>query len=117
MRLLIVDDSELLRERIRLSVSAISPETEIREAATLEEGRRGCREFLPQVAVLDIQLPDGNGYDLLRQIKVEKKCSCVVILSNHPFYRKKCLAAGADFFFDKSDEFERFVETVGKVIA
>ena len=45
--------------------------------------------------------------------------SCVVIIfTNYPYpqYRKKCMEAGADFFFDKSMEFEKIPEVLGQLV-
>ena len=116
MTLLIVDDFQPLRARIGMTVSALAPDTQIREAASHAEASAALLEFEPGVVVLDIQLPDGNGYDLLRILKRDHASARVFVLSNHPFYRKKCLEAGADHFFDKSEEFDLFAETIARVI-
>jgi DNA-binding NarL/FixJ family response regulator len=60
------------------------------------------------LVVLDIQLPGGNGMNLLKQIKNSEKESEVIMLTNHAgeYYRRKCNDLGARYFLDKTNEFE-----------
>ena len=65
------------------------------------------------MVILDIQVPPGpnlrNGIDVLRLTKKEHPHSGVIMLTNfdNSYYRKECERLGADFFFDKSNEFEQ----------
>jgi DNA-binding NarL/FixJ family response regulator len=54
-------------------------------------------------------MPDGSGIDVLQNIKQGEAAPIVIILTNYPFpgYRQKCMQAGADFFLDKSTEFDQ----------
>jgi DNA-binding NarL/FixJ family response regulator len=54
---------------------------------------------------------------VLKKIEKRKGAPIVIILTNYPHsqYRKKCMDAGADFFFDKSGEFEKIVEVVSGI--
>jgi len=68
--------------------------------------------------ILDIRMPGGSGIDVLEDIKKINAAPIVIILTNYPYpqYRKKCMAAGADYFFDKSSEFEKVTEVLKKLI-
>jgi len=59
----------------------------------------------------DTRSPDTRwrGINVLRKIKKQSPETVVVILTNYPYaaYRKHCTELGADFFFDKSTEFEK----------
>lgn len=68
----------------------------------------------PDIAILDIQLPDGSGIDLLSKIKNMRKETVVIMLTNYPYsiIRKRCDELGADYFFDKSTEFEKVLEVL-----
>lgn len=72
------------------------------------------RQLRPEVAILDIQMPAGSGIDVLAHIKKESPLTTVIILTNYPLplFRKRCLKAGADYFFDKSTEFEKVIEVL-----
>lgn len=69
----------------------------------------------PQIAILDIQMAgDRNGIDVLKLFKRSVPFVTVIMLTNHSTarYRLECNRAGADFFFDKSTEFEKLNSTV-----
>ncbi|MGH7455074.1 MAG: response regulator, partial [bacterium] len=71
-------------------------------------------QLQPEVAILDIQMPDGSGIDVLAHIKKESPQTTVIMLTNYPLppFRKCCLEAGADYFFDKSTELEKVIEVL-----
>ena len=77
------------------------------------------RESRPEVVILDIRMPDETGLDVLERIRKEKPAPKVIVLTNYPFvqYRKKCLEAGASFFFDKSTEFHKIPQAVEQLRA
>ena len=52
--------------------------------------------------------------DVLRDVKASNPATKIVILTNYPSaqYRSKCMEAGADFFFDKSNEFAKVLEVM-----
>lgn len=108
LRILIADDSEILRESLRALIGPLAYADIVAEVATAGEAVRKVEELKPDVAVLDIEMP-GSGIRALKQIKAEYPGVHVIMLSNHagPYYRKVCLRAGADHFLDKSMEFEK----------
>jgi DNA-binding NarL/FixJ family response regulator len=59
-------------------------------------------------------MPQGNGIKVLEEIKKNLQSPKVIIFTNYiyPQYRKKYMNAGADFFFNKSTEFEKLIDTV-----
>ncbi len=74
------------------------------------------RELNPHAVVLDTRLPDETGIEVLKEIKKFNFDTKVIIFSNHSFpqYREKCLALGADFYFDKATEFEQVSRTIAQ---
>ncbi|PRB65275.1 MULTISPECIES: response regulator [unclassified Microbacterium] len=68
-RVFLVDDHEVVRRGIA-GILALDPElTVVGEATTYSEAVVRIAETLPDVAVLDVHLPDGSGIDLCRQIR------------------------------------------------
>ena len=67
--------------------------------------------------VLDIQMPRGTGLDVLKNIKHDGGRPIVVVFTNFPYpqYRKRALEFGADYFFDKTTEFEKLRELFGQL--
>jgi DNA-binding NarL/FixJ family response regulator len=118
MKIFIADDSAVVRERLKEMLSEI-PEVKIIGQA--EDGLQATNlieELNPDVVVLDIRMPRGNGIDVLEKIKKNNPALIVIMLTNYPYpqYRKKCMKAGADYFFDKSSEFEKVTEVLEKLI-
>ena len=118
MRLFIVDDSSLICERIRAVVSDIKGFEIVGEAAEQSEAIQSINKTNPDVVILDIRLPKGNGIEVLRELKNKDHAPVVIVLTNYPYpqYRVKCNAIGADYFFDKSTEFERIKEVLKQLI-
>jgi two-component system response regulator DevR len=69
----------------------------------------GVAELMPAVLILDMTLSAGNGYDVLQAVKQQPSAPLIIVLTNHPAYRQRSLDAGADYFFDKSAEFDRLL--------
>jgi len=69
----------------------------------------------PDLVVLDISMPDGNGIQVLEAIKKPRRVGPdIIMLTNfaHEAYRERCRELGAAYFFDKSAEFEEAVEMI-----
>ncbi len=64
--------------------------------------------------VLDLNLPGMSGLEVLALLKASPSPPVVVVLTNHPQERDRlaCVRGGADFFFDKSHDFDRVVSVV-----
>jgi DNA-binding response OmpR family regulator len=64
---------------------------------------------LPAIVVLDINLPGKSGLQLLRAIKAAHHGLIVIMLTNQAddYYRKLAQSLGADYFLDKSNDFEQ----------
>ncbi len=114
MKILIADDSGAVRERIKLLLSDIEDVEMIGEARNVGQAMEQIRQLIPDVIILDIRMPDGSGMDVLRHIRKRGGLPVVIMLTSypHPQYRKRCMEAGADFFFDKTEEFEKVAEAV-----
>ena len=76
------------------------------------------RSAAPDLVIQDVQTTDGNGLDLLAAIKQEEMSPLVIVLTNdaYPAYRKAYLQAGADFFLDKSSEFDQIPEVLRRLL-
>ena len=109
MKLLIVDDSSAVYGRLLAMLGGVEHLTALSIARTLQEANEKSRDFCPDVAVLDMNLPDGNGLDALRVIKGNCPDAHLFMFSNQIEYRDRARRAGADGFYDKSLEFEALV--------
>ena len=108
MIIVIADDSSLLRDRIKSLLNSFNNISVVYEAENGVEALQLIREKEPDLAILDIRMPEMNGIEVLKKIRELKMKTKVCILSNYayPIYKKKCLEAGADYFLSKTEEFE-----------
>ncbi len=110
----IVDDSSIIRERILEKLGMLPMISTVLQAKDYQSANQIIDKEQPDIAILDIQLPDGSGIDLLSKIKNMRKETVVIMLTNYPYsiIRKRCDELGADYFFDKSTEFEKVLEVL-----
>ena len=76
------------------------------EAADGPEAVSSVDRLLPDVLVLDLQMPGYNGLEVLARVRASWPACRVIVLTNHaePAYRLACMRLGADAFLDKSGE-------------
>lgn len=119
MKVLIADDSEPIRKRLSDLISELEGVEIAGQAGSVTDAVDSVIRLKPDVVILDIRMPGGSGLDVLEKIKKSMPWVCVIMLTNYPEapYRKKCQEAGAEYFFDKSSEFEKVGEALMKFIA
>jgi DNA-binding NarL/FixJ family response regulator len=109
IKIFIADDSLIVRERLVTMLNELAGIEVVGQAENVAEAISEIQKTQPEVVILDIQMPDGSGIDVLRNVKQAETAPMVIILTNYPYqkHRQKCLNAGADFFLDKSIEFDQ----------
>ena len=114
MKLLIVDDSVIVREILRDSLGEVEGIEIVGEASNASEAVEMIRRLRPDVVVLDFKMPDGNALSVLKEIRSENLSPLVLMFTNYPHlqYRDACLDAGAHYFFDKSIDFDKVIEVL-----
>jgi DNA-binding NarL/FixJ family response regulator len=110
----IVDDSPVVRDRLLAMISELPNVEVVGQADVAFEAIHSIRRLRPAVVVLDISMPGGSGMYVLETVKKDRPGPMVIMLTNfaHEPYRQKCLQLGADYFFDKSTEFERVTQVL-----
>jgi len=111
---LIVEDSLLIISRILDMLEEAENVKLVIHASNFSESMKMINEINADVVLLDINLPDKSGIELLQVIKTSHPQTKVIILTNHACedYRQLCNHMGADFFFDKSNDFEKIPEAI-----
>ncbi|MBL6964796.1 MAG: response regulator [Bacteroidetes bacterium] len=106
MKLLIADDSSIIRKSLKRLLLTLNNHIQVFESGNVKQTLDLFQELNPDLIILDIMLPDGNGIDALKVIKQQKPAQKVMIYTAYPdaLNRKKCEEAGADYFFDKADD-------------
>jgi len=118
IKVVIVDDSVEIRERLAARLWEI-PGVEIAgQEATVAEALRAVRELKPDVMILDLRLPDGNGLEVLRVMQRERSPTRVIVLTCFPYpqYEQRARAAGAYAFLNKSKDFGRVADLVRSLL-
>ena len=107
LRVLVVDDSTAVRERLRLHVDDVDGVQVVGEASDGHQAVALLETADPHVVVLDLRMPGLNGFGTLKEIKARDPSRTVIVMTNYayPQYRQRCLKEGADFFLDKSTDF------------
>ncbi|HWP57552.1 MAG TPA: response regulator transcription factor [Candidatus Acidoferrales bacterium] len=109
MKLLIADDSPMLRERLATLLSQIPGIELVGQAENGREAVRLAATLKPDIVVMDIKMPEKNGIEALVEIKKEQSSPRVVIFTSFPFpqHEKRCLELGAERFLDKSNDIDQ----------
>ena len=109
MRVFIVDDSKVVVERLADLVNEV-PGVELAGRANDVPGAiHSILKTNPDVIILDLQMPGGSGLEVLRSIRLTHPSLWVLVCTNYPYpqYREECISAGANYFLDKSADFEK----------
>jgi DNA-binding NarL/FixJ family response regulator len=120
LRVLLVEDSKVLAERIGELISLIDGVNLIgttdAEAVAVSVASRESID----VIVLDLHLKQGTGFGVLRALSASGKRPAIIVLTNYdlPEYKTAALALGATHFLDKARDYDRLpqlIEEVGRV--
>ena len=117
-KVFVVEDSAAIRSRLIELLGDIEGVSVVGEAGTPGEAVAGILRTQPHCVVLDLQLIDGTGVDVLRAVRAGSPEVAFVVLTNHPSaqYRRVCMEAGAAFFLDKSTEFGKLKHAVAQCL-
>lgn len=119
LRVLLVEDSKLISERLLELLADIPRVNVVATAASESDALVAVHETAPDVLVLDLHLKQGTGFGVLKAMHSLEKYPSVVILTNYalPQYRTQAQMLGAQYFLDKSCEFERLPEVIQEIAA
>ena len=112
LRVVIVEDSERILTHLAEELSAIENVCIAGTAATEAQALKLLARRHWDLAILDLQLKDGNGLRVLKAVREQiADAGTIAVFTNYAFpqYRKRSLELGADYFFDKSRELPRLV--------
>jgi DNA-binding NarL/FixJ family response regulator len=118
MRVFIADDSTVVVERLADLLRDVPGVELVGQASDVPEAVRCIQRLSPDAVILDLNMPGGTGLDVLRAIRPGHPCLHVLICTNFPHhqYREECFNAGANFFLDKSSEFDKIPAILRELI-
>jgi len=105
LKIIIADDSKLIRDVVSRTLSRIEGFNVIGVAANGVEALELVREREPQLLVLDITMPLKDGITVLDELRAEGSDLVIAMFTadQSPFARKACLDLGANYYVDKSE--------------
>jgi DNA-binding NarL/FixJ family response regulator len=108
----VVEDSDIVRTRLVALLAETRGVEVAGEAASVADALTRLPAERPDAVLVDLRLPDGDGFDVIRAAKALTPVPLVVVLTSYayPQLEAQGLAAGADWFLDKSTEFLRVPE-------
>lgn len=98
--ILVIDDEVQIRRFLKMSLEAYG--YSVKEAENGEEGFRAVFDYHPDLIILDLELPDTNGLDLLKKIRLSSTIPVLVLsVKNDENDKIKLLDSGADDYLTK----------------
>lgn len=118
-RLLLVDDHPIMRHGLAQLIRAEEGLEVCGEAGTARDGLAAVTELQPDLAVIDLTLPDKNGLELLKDIQALHPGMLCLVLSMHDedMYCERALRAGARGYIMKEAAADHLITAVRKVLA
>ena len=119
LRLLVVDDHEVVRQGLVALLGRREGFQVVAEAGTVAEAIEAARRFQPDIVVMDVRLPDGSGVEACREIRSEFPSTRVVMLTSYPDEEAvlSAIVAGASGYLLKQVRARDLItalETVGR---
>lgn len=114
MKVLVIGDSLKIRQRL-INIVCESEDMElIGQSKVTSEAMNICLSLRPDMVIMDMDAQTNDSAGMLTQIKKCNASIVVIALSNYPFaeYATKCIESGADYFLEKSTEFDQ----IGKIL-
>jgi len=113
---MLADDSGPLRRRLAALLERFPNIQVVGEAEDVDQAIDSVDRLHPDLVVVDLHMP-GSGLSLIEYLAGRPARPTLVVLTNYASrqYRDHCLHAGADYFYDKSTEFEAAVQTLGNL--
>ena len=117
LKILIVDDHDIVRKGLAMLVSRQEDLTVVAEAGTVAEAVEKARETVPDVVVMDIRLPDGTGIEACREIRDENSDVKVLMLTSYSDEEAVMgsIMAGASGYLLKEIRSQEIVDAIRRV--
>jgi DNA-binding NarL/FixJ family response regulator len=117
-RVFLVDDHAMFRDGLRQLINMEPDLTVCGEAANAAEAHREICQCAPDLVIVDISLPGGNGIDLIKTLKSEFADLLTLVVSMHDesLYGERALRAGAMGYLMKSEPARTVLDAIRTVI-
>ncbi len=112
LRVLLVEDSRVLAERLRESLDGLEDVVVVGVVADESSAVAAVREHQPDVIVLDLQLKAGTGFGVVQKLGPARPK--IIVFTNYvlPEYQRRARSLGVEHFLDKSVDYERLPQLI-----
>lgn len=119
LRIFLVEDHETIRDGLKLLLNSQSDMEVVGEADNGRAAVHLAEQFLPDVVVMDISMPEVNGFQATKKLKERCPQAKVLILTRHtePVYLQELLQAGASGYVLKQSKSEELIRAILAVAA
>jgi len=120
IRVMLVDDSELVRRGIAAVLASAGPSIKVvGEAGNVATAVSECLRIKPDIVLMDIRMPDGQGFDACRQILRNQPATKVIVLTSYAndSFVYESVAAGAQGYLMKEIDPSGLIQAVRDVAA
>jgi DNA-binding NarL/FixJ family response regulator len=118
-RIVLIDDHPIMRHGLAQLIRAEDGLDVIGEAGSAREGLEVVGKLKPDLAVVDLTLPDKNGLELVKDIRAQHPSTLCIVLSMHEetLYGERALRAGARGYVMKEEAADHLVTAIHKVLS
>lgn len=112
LKVFIVEDSNIIRLRLYRLLSLIKGIEIAGIANNSKDALESIKKHSPVVVILDVSISNGDGIKMIKDIKNIHPHNTVIMFTtfDHRTYRDKSFKLGADFYLDKSVDFEKLTD-------
>lgn len=118
LKVYLVEDSEIIRQRLRQLLGAIDHVQIVGEAEDSASALEGIADTHADLAIIDLHLAHSSGLTVLRGLARHEPPVISIVLTNYatPEFKRECTAAGAQYFFDKTNEYDLIRQVVRHIV-
>ena len=117
LRVLLVEDSKVLTERLTEAIKQIADVELVGTADTEAAAVAAVKKDTVDVIILDLHLKQGTGFGVMRALAATQLKPRIVVLTNYdlPEYKNAAIALGASHFLDKARDYGRLPEILHEI--
>lgn len=115
VRVLLVEDSRVLAERLRESLDGLDNVEVIGAVADESAAVAAVRAQSPDVIILDLQLKEGTGFGVMQRLGAARPK--IIVFTNYmlPEYQRLAESLGVEYFLNKSLDYERLPQLIQEI--
>jgi DNA-binding NarL/FixJ family response regulator len=117
MKLLIIDDSQKVTTNLKKLLTSMNDVEVVGTAEDVSSGIKAINKYSPDTVIIDILMPEGTGFDVLKHVKDNYPDMTSIMLTNfsNERFKIKAVEDGADYFFDKSNDIDKLIDTLSYI--